>query len=281
VIRDNPYLDTLADIGDPRVEDFFIKELSDKDERIRNNAARTLMWRDERYMVDVWANALTSEDERMRKCAVRALLSRDESCKVDVLINSLTAEEERIHNSAAKALVSMGEPAVEPLIAVLEKGQDGSGDTIANLLYKIGTPVALDAQARYLSRKREKEAKIQKKQMIADGLELPESPYKEKIKKLIPQNYDRNKRIEQELIEIGRPVIPSIIDAMKYYANWVKRSEEIQKAYPESEHAEWQVWANQSAWSSAETILKGITGKDFGSDYRAWKKWWQQEKTKE
>lgn len=105
---------------------------------------------------------------------------------------------------------------------------------------------------------------------------LLKNKYKPKIEKLCPSYYGPNKSIEEELIAIGQPVVPSLIAALEHFTEWLALTREMNERHPQ-EHLDWQERTFSTALSSVARILEGITAQQFGTNYQAWQAWWGQE----
>ena len=110
---------------------------------------------------------------------------------------------------------------------------------------------------------------------------LLENKYKQKILKLIPAYYEPNKKMELELFNIGKPVIPSLIVALQYFQEGLDLTKQKQKQENSditTDHLDWQEGAYEKAINSAIHVLKSISKCDFGQDNQAWEKWWEENK---
>jgi HEAT repeat protein len=265
--------DGLVRIGAPAVEPLIEALESRKDNR--DDIIEILAKIGDPRAADVLISALKDVSKYKREWVTDALVRIGDPRAVDVLFQALIDEDEYSREYATKVLVGIGNPVVESLIAALSDERGSMREAAENVLRKIRTPEASEALSSFFRRKEE----MEKKRRIEDGDELPDGEYYERIEKLIYD--DQRKKLTQELIKIGRPVIPSLITAIRYFKHWVTKSEKIHKEDPASEHYEWQVEAEKNALDSVVTILKEITGKDFGYSSQSWKKWWQQENKKE
>lgn len=117
--------------------------------------------------------------------------------------------------------------------------------------------------------------------MVNWTIELKENKYKEKILKLIPAYYEPNKEMESELINIGNPVIPSMIVALQYFQErlaWTQQKQKEDNSEITAEHLDWQEGAQEKAINSTLHVLKVISKCDFGEDHQAWQNWWEENK---
>ena len=250
----------LGKIGDPRAVDALIAALDLKDGYHSDIIINALGEAGDSRAIEALIAGLEFNDYSDNKACIYALGHFDDPRAMDALIKILPFRGSRNGELATKVLVELGNPAVKYLSTALQN-RETRQDAI-QVLEKIDTPEARKALANDRQPNQD------------SGPELLDDQYKKKINNLIYEP----KQTERELIAIGRPVVPSLIAAIDHFQHWINRSEEQQKAFPESEHFDWQVSAYQWALSSTLLALKEITGQNFSESSRAWKKWWEQEK---
>lgn len=205
---------------------------------------------------------------------IRVLGRIGDPCAVDALIAALDLKDGYYCSRIVRALGERGEPhAIDPMLAVLELNDYVTNEECINALGHFDDPSVVDALIRVLPENRSKRRELAAKTLVkidtfearkalADhmkpsresGPELLDDQYKKKINNLLYEP----KQTERELVAIGRPVVPSLIAATDYYSHWIIRSEELEKAYPESEHFDWQISAYQGALHYTIEILKEI-----------------------
>jgi len=89
--------------------------------------------------------ALRDPEPSVRQCAILGLRQQPDSGAVVELVGLLDDADSLAADLACDALVAAGEPAVEPLLAVLADGQQGSRVRAAKALALIGDPRAIPA----------------------------------------------------------------------------------------------------------------------------------------
>ena len=105
---------------------------------------------------------------------------------------------------------------------------------------------------------------------------LKKNQYEQKISKLVPAYNQPNKTMEQELIKIGKPLVPSMIAALQYFKErltWTQQKQKEHNSAITSDHLDWQEGAYQNAISSTLIVLKEITQMDFGMNDEDWENW--------
>jgi HEAT repeat protein len=149
--------------SESRDEDRLIAMLKDQDSNVRKAAVQALGKKGNTLVVDSLIAALKDKDINVREATVKALGKIGDSRAVEPLISAMlisTIDEMKISTeTAVRALVEIGQPAIEPLMDVLQtqrnsldllyvvrKGKTiilGSHEAIMEVLTNIGQP-ALD-----------------------------------------------------------------------------------------------------------------------------------------
>ena len=158
--------------GPPKVEELvgkndvkgLIKALDyQKDSGIRKSAAHALANIGDASAVEPLVVALKDDDMLVGGSAARAVARFGEAA-VEPLIRAIAwgvvggkeipniIVKLRVRNLAEDALVSIGEPAVEPLLAVLEDNYGSLNQNVANALARIGDARAVDPLVALLTR---------------------------------------------------------------------------------------------------------------------------------
>jgi hypothetical protein len=107
---------------------------------------------------------------------------------------------------------------------------------------------------------------------------LKKNQYEKKIDKLVPAYDQPNTDMELELINIGEPIVPSMIVALQYFKErlaWTQNKLKDNNSVITTDHLDWQVGAYQNAINSTVNVLNEITHEDFGQDDQAWENWWK------
>jgi len=116
--------EALGQLEDPRAVGSLVAALRSRegDRYVQQAAVEALGWIGEPIQKPLIA-VLRKEDERMRQRAIAALGQMRDARNVEPLIEALKdTESYHVHQGAMEALVQLGEAAVEPLGAVLQKG---------------------------------------------------------------------------------------------------------------------------------------------------------------
>jgi HEAT repeat protein len=108
-------------------------------------AVRTLAEISNSRVPDLLVEALHDPEPSVRQCAALGLRKQPNPGAVAALIGLLDASDSLTADLAADALIAVGEPAVEPLLAVLADGHPRARLLAAKALALIGDPRAIPA----------------------------------------------------------------------------------------------------------------------------------------
>ena len=131
---------TLVEMGEPAVESL-IQALENDNPKVRENAAQALGKIGDERAVDPLIELLADEQQEVRKAAQDALANIGEPA-VGPLVKVMNDPDENFlsRESAIIALGKIGEPAVEPLIQILDSKNTGLDAVAAYSLREIGEP---------------------------------------------------------------------------------------------------------------------------------------------
>lgn len=130
--------DALVQIGGPSIEPL-IELLNNKDSELRRRAALALGEIGDTRAIDALLLALNDEASNVREYAFKAIGSIGDEKTVEPLIGFLYSDDRKTQNLAAEALVTTGELSIEPLVKLLNEGDDG----VINILINIGDARAI------------------------------------------------------------------------------------------------------------------------------------------
>ncbi len=238
-------VEALGKIGDAGAVEPLIIALKDKDSSIRNLAAIALGEIGDSRAVEPLGSALKDSHPNVQWEAVTALVKIDSDRAVEILITALRIGGSRIRNRAVEELVEIGDPAVEPLIAVLEDEDVSVQKYATDALGRIGDVRAVEPLL--LAASKAGPSTLGKTQVALREIGEPA------VEPLIAALQDEDSSVRRwaawALGEIGdaRAVEP-LIAALNDRDFWVRRT-------------------------TAEALEK-ITGQELGRDRIKWQKWW-------
>jgi hypothetical protein len=215
--------------------------LKDENEDIHRKTVKELdEFRDKRALEPL-LQALQDNSSDISESAARALGNIRDARAVPPLVRALRDEEMKVRGSAGKALEEIGEPAIEPLINLLENNSYDVEDVLSG----IGGP-AVEPLIEVLKHKNKNV----------------------RIKALIILRQINDARIVQPMILMLRDNEPDIRSRTANMLGWIGGKRAIPPLIQALKDENADVREN-AAWS-----LQWITKKDFGTDYDKWNKWY-------
>jgi HEAT repeat protein len=132
-------IEALNEIGDPAVA-ALIDALKNDDWHVRLGAARALVSIGDPAMDRLIRALRSSSSPAVQMGAAAALGKIGNPCAVDPLVDALLCEDWRIGRVIVHALGRMGEPAIKPLLRVLQEGNEPARKGCVTALVMIGEP---------------------------------------------------------------------------------------------------------------------------------------------